>query len=166
MAYHVRFLNTTDFYPKPLFDINKIVRLYSQLSPNSINDLSTVDTQEVISYFIDNIESKKYEYVVAVYKKDMYSDAEIVGIGTVLYENKLIHNFGICAHIEDVVVDADHQKKRLFTNIIKKIVQNCKKNGSYKVILNCDKKLEQTYMSLLKNEDQVVKTDCCVMAYL
>ena len=63
-------------------------------------------------------------------------------------------------------MDADHQKKRLFTNIIKKIVQNCKKNGSYKVILNCDKKLEQTYMTLLKNEDQVVKTDCCVMAYL
>ena len=87
MAYHVRFLNTTDFYPKPLFDINKIVRLYSQLSPNSINDLSTVDTQEVINYFIDNIESKKYDYAVAVYKRDMYSDVEIVGIGTVLYEN-------------------------------------------------------------------------------
>ena len=50
--YYVRYLNTTDFYPKPLFDINKIVRLYSQLSPNSINDLSTVDTQEVINYFI------------------------------------------------------------------------------------------------------------------
>tara|TARA_B100000927_G_C16399637_1_gene442808 strand:+ start:542 stop:1042 length:501 start_codon:yes stop_codon:yes gene_type:complete len=166
MAYHVRFLNITDFYPKPLFDIDKIIRLYSQLSPNSITDLSTVDTQEVINYFIDNIESNRYDYAVAVYKRDMYSDVEIVGIGTVLYENKLIHNLGICAHIEDVVVDAEHRKNRLFTNIIKLLVKECKKKGCYKMILNCNEKLQQTYLDVLRNEDINVKTDCCVMAYL
>ena len=72
-------------------------------------------------------------------------NGEIIGTGTLLFEQKLIHNFGIVAHIEDVVISENHRKQNYGKIIIDCLIEKAKENNCYKIILNCDNKLEKFY---------------------
>mmetsp|Transcript_18352 Transcript_18352/g.31805 ORF Transcript_18352/g.31805 Transcript_18352/m.31805 type:complete len:226 (-) Transcript_18352:49-726(-) len=62
---------------------------------------------------------------------------QIVATATVLFERKFSRNAGICAHIEDVVVDARYRGQKLGQALIIELVEICKELGCYKVILDC-----------------------------
>ena len=70
---------------------------------------------------------------------------EIIATGTLFFEQKLIHNFGTVAHIEDVVVSRRYRKQNYGKILIDSLVEKAKENNSYKVILNCDEKLKNFY---------------------
>jgi len=63
--------------------------------------------------------------------------SRIIGTITVLIEQKLIHNFGLVCHIEDVVVDAQYRKQGLGETLIKEAIQIADTHKCYKTILDC-----------------------------
>lgn len=64
-------------------------------------------------------------------------DEKVVGSTTLLIESKFIHNGGLVGHIEDVVVNKEHQGKRIGEKIMKYLINISKNRGCYKTILDC-----------------------------
>ena len=65
--------------------------------------------------------------------------------GTILFEKKFIHNFSIYAHIEDIIVKKEYQKNGYGKLLINNLVQVCKDEKCYKILLNCEEKLVKFY---------------------
>lgn len=61
----------------------------------------------------------------------------VVAVGTVLIERKLIHECGLVGHIEDIAVNKSQQGKKLGLRLIKALTAIGKQQGAYKVILDC-----------------------------
>lgn len=70
---------------------------------------------------------------------------EIIGTGTLLFEQKLIHNFGIVAHIEDVIISNNFRRQNYGKILIENLIKKAKEKTCYKVILNCDAEIEEFY---------------------
>ncbi len=64
----------------------------------------------------------------------------VVATGTILVEQKLIHNYGIVGHIEDIVVDDTYRGYGLGKIMIQYLSDIGKDLQCYKCILNCDDK--------------------------
>jgi len=75
-------------------------------------------------------------------------DGKIVGSTTLLIETKFIHNGGKVGHIEDVVVDKNHQRKGIGEKIIKYLLKYAKDMGCYKTILDCAEDVKPFYEKL------------------
>ena len=104
---------------------------------NKINN--TVITKEYFNNFINNILNKFHNIYVLEQKKN------IIGFGTLILEHKLTHNGCIMAHIENIIIDENHRNKGFGNFLIKELIDICKKEKCYKVILNCDSNLEKFY---------------------
>ena len=81
--------------------------------------------------FINNL-SNKHIIIVIEYNN------KIVGTGTLIIENKLIHNMGLVGHIEDVVIHNNHRKLGYGKKIINELINICIQSNCYKIILNCN----------------------------
>lgn len=75
-------------------------------------------------------------------------DNKIVGCGTILYEQKLIHNYGIVAHIEDVVISNNHKNKNYGSLLMEFLMDKAKEKACYKIILNCEQTIKPFYEKL------------------
>ncbi|CAI6007810.1 unnamed protein product [Closterium sp. NIES-65] len=64
----------------------------------------------------------------------------VVGTGTLLTELKVLRSCGKVGHIEDIVVHSSMRGKHLGHRIIQTLTDIAKKQGCYKVILDCDEK--------------------------
>ncbi len=62
---------------------------------------------------------------------------KIVGTGTILIENKIIHDMGRVGHIEDIVIDSETRGGGLGKLMINYLIEIAIKNECYKVILDC-----------------------------
>lgn len=62
----------------------------------------------------------------------------VVATATLVVEKKFIRRGGVCGHIEDVATHRDHQNKGYATRLLQHIIAEAKKEGCYKVILDCD----------------------------
>ena len=102
--------------------------------------LTTLDSLKQAS----NIETKKAEeifekinstpdYTIAVAELE----GRVVGATTLLIEQKFIHNGGLVGHIEDVVVDKNHQGQKRGEKIMKFLLEIANERGCYKTILDC-----------------------------
>lgn len=110
----------------------EILNLLNQLTDSQVFDENR---------FINIIYSLNDNHNIFVYLEDN----KIVGIITLLIEQKLIRNGACVAHIEDLVVD----KNYLNRGIAKKLINFCFEKISclncYKTILNCSKELKCFY---------------------
>jgi len=61
----------------------------------------------------------------------------IVGMGTLIVENKFLHHCGKVGHIEDIVVDDAMRGKRFGQRIIDTLKSVAESTGCYKVLLDC-----------------------------
>ena len=61
----------------------------------------------------------------------------IIGAGSVFFEHKFVASIGLCAHIEDIVVDKSYRGKNLGRRIIDLLKAIAQVNGCYKIILDC-----------------------------
>ena len=86
-------------------------------------------------------------------------DGKVVGIITILYEQKLIYNGSKIVHIEDLVVDKNYQNRGIASSLINFCLENINKEDNYKIILNCSEELERFYnnFGLIKKNIQMVK---------
>ena len=108
----------------------KYFSLLSQLT--SANILSKEKFQNIFNQIKDNV------FVIE-------EDGKIVASGTLLIEQKFIHDGGLVAHMEDIVVDQDYRKKGYGYQIISFLINVAKEMGCYKIIADCHETLLNFY---------------------
>lgn len=113
-----------------------VIELLSQLTIISKNKISKLR----FNTFIRNL-VKNHNHTIFVIE----DKSQIIAIGTLLVELKLIHNFGKVGHIEDIVVHKNYRKKGIGAQMIEHLVKLAQLNGCYKTILDCDPKNEIFY---------------------
>lgn len=74
-------------------------------------------------------------------------DDRPVAIGSVVVERKLIHNGGRVAHLEDISVREDYQRRGLGRQIVHRLLYYAREAGCYKAILDCKPELVPFYES-------------------
>ena len=113
---------------------DQIIYILSQLS-----DTENISSSQLLE-FICNKSNDHLIYIC----KDIPKN-KLVGIITIFIENKLIHNLGKVAHIEDLVVDKEERNKGIAEILINKCIDYAKSKNCYKIILNCNKNLIKFY---------------------
>jgi len=88
---------------------------------------------EKFNDIFNNLDNNTYIYVIEY-------DEKIIASGTLLIEQKFIHGGGKVGHIEDVIVDQKIRGEGLGRKITNYLVEEAKKQGCYKTILNCSHK--------------------------
>jgi glucosamine-phosphate N-acetyltransferase len=95
-------------------------------------------TEEIFIETLQKINNNSTIYVIEFNK-------ELIATATILYEYKFIHNISISAHIEDVCVKEKYRKNKIGKKIIDYLIEKAKNKKCYKIILDCDEKLENFY---------------------
>jgi glucosamine-phosphate N-acetyltransferase len=72
----------------------------------------------------------------------------VIGTATLVLEQKFIHKGGKIGHIEDVAVHPNSRHLRVGSALIRHAVEQARKFGCYKVILNCYDRLVPFYERL------------------
>jgi glucosamine-phosphate N-acetyltransferase len=121
--YIIRKLNIND-YEKYLYLINQF--------------RATTFTNETYKNILSKIENNSTIWVVD------YNN-ELIGTTTIIYEYKFIRNIVKLAHIEDVCIDEKYRNKGIGNLLINYVVNEAIKENCYKIILDCDEKLENFY---------------------
>jgi glucosamine-phosphate N-acetyltransferase len=70
---------------------------------------------------------------------------KIVASASILLEQKFIHEGGIVAHLEDVVVDKEYRGNQLGKKLIANILEKAQESGAYKIIADCKPELVSFY---------------------
>jgi glucosamine-phosphate N-acetyltransferase len=73
------------------------------------------------------------------------NNSEIIAIGTIIYEEKFIHNIGLVGHIEDICVKSKYRKLGLGKKIVEHLLQEAKNKNCYKIILDCSEENKKFY---------------------
>jgi glucosamine-phosphate N-acetyltransferase len=79
--------------------------------------------------------------------KEAGKPASIVATSSILIESKFLHCGSKVGHIEDVVVDKDARGSGLGQKIVEHCIEYARKNGCYKVILDCSNKNVPFYIN-------------------
>ena len=126
----IRHIESNDFYKNYL-------SLISELSPVLSTHYSFFNKH--IQNIIDN--PNHFIYVIEY-------DNKIIASITILFEQKIIHNFKKVCHIEDLVVKKEFRRKNIAKQLINHCILLAKNNNCYKIILNCHKSLIPFYNKL------------------
>lgn len=129
-GYQLRPIETTD-YKKGALEVLKNL--------TTVGEISEEEFSTLVGTWQHNPEI--YHTYVIVNAKD-----RVVTIGSIIIEAKLIHHCGKVGHIEDIAVNSDEQGKRLGLTLIRYLLAVGKRNGCYKVILDCDPENEGFYI--------------------
>jgi len=110
-----------------------------------LEHLTTVNPEKIdvntFTAFVDKLNDSHAVYVL----EDSINNV-VVGTVTLFIEDKIIHNMGKVAHIEDVVVDPKYRCANLGKTLIKKITEIAKNAKCYKIILDCLENNEDFYI--------------------
>jgi len=112
------------------------------ISLDSLRQASNIDKKSAEKIFDKINQNPDHVIVVAI------MDKRIVGSATLLIETKFIHNGGKVGHIEDVVVNKEHQGKGIGEKIIKFLLKYAEELGCYKTILDCADEVKPFYEKL------------------
>lgn len=77
------------------------------------------------------------QYLIIVWENT--DSGRIVACGSIIIENKFIHDGHNVWHIEDIVISKGYKRIWLGTHLIKLLVELWKRQSCYKVILDCTK---------------------------
>ena len=126
-----------NIYPIQAFKERKdeILNLLSQLTSAPIYDDAKFNN------IINNLNNTHKIFVY--FEKD-----KIVGMITLLLEQKLIRDGAYVAHIEDLVVDKDHRGMGIANKLINYCIELSSRYNTYKIILDCDIKLQKFYQKM------------------
>lgn len=84
---------------------------------------------------------------------------KIIGSITILIEQKIIHNFGRAAHIEDLYIDENYRKKNIGSQLIQAAIDYSQQQKCYKIILDASDTLTKFYNKngFIRKESQFVQ---------
>jgi glucosamine-phosphate N-acetyltransferase len=102
--------------------------------------------------FVNNLSNKHIIIVIE-------DNNKIIGTGTLLIENKVIHNMGLVGHMEDIVIHNNYRKQGLGKKIIDELINISIQSNCYKIILDCNEKNVNFYQNsgFKQKEIQMVK---------
>ena len=109
---------------------------------DSLKQASDIETKKAEEIF-EKINSTP-DYTIAVAELE----GRVVGATTLLIEQKFIHNGGLVGHIEDVVVDKNHQGQKIGEKIMKFLLDIANEQGCYKTILDCTDDVKLFYVKM------------------
>ena len=69
----------------------------------------------------------------------------VIASGSMVIEQKFIHNLSKVAHIEDIVVDREYSGRGLGRKLVQYLINEARDAGCYKVILDCDESVVGFY---------------------
>lgn len=118
---------------------DELINLYSCFGKLDKDILSMERLCEIINKIKNNS-----NYEIFLYCDNLQN---ILGAITCIIEQKIIHNGGLVLHIEDFVVKKENRKTHVGNCLIDYVTEYAKKNNCYKVILDCNNKLEKYYES-------------------
>ena len=102
--------------------------------------LKLVDGENPVSAIVSELNN--YHNIFLILNKD---NKKIIGMVTLLIEQKLIHGGKSVAHIEDLVVDSEYRG----LGVGRQLLEFCKtyacKYDCYKIILDCNNETKQFY---------------------
>ncbi|CCD26104.2 glucosamine 6-phosphate N-acetyltransferase NDAI_0G03270 [Naumovozyma dairenensis CBS 421] len=107
-------------------------------------------TREQFESIVDYWNSVQMYHDKSIYKYnpsvivDVNTD-EVAAVGNIILEQKLIHEGGICGHIEDIAVSKNHQGKKLGKALLGYLSDLGFQSGCYKIILDCNEKNVKFY---------------------
>jgi len=117
------------------FNLDKRVEILNLLS--QLTSCFLIDKER----FDNIVYNLKDNHNIYIYIKDN----KVVGIITLLIEQKLIHNGACVAHIEDLVVDKEYSGQGIARELINYCLSKLSSDCHYKVILNCSEELKRFY---------------------
>lgn len=125
-----------------IFNINNHIDKKEQIMEllNQLTSCPVLDSNRFCN-IINNLHNNHNIYVYI-------KDDRVVGIVTLLIEQKLIHNGSCVAHIEDLVVDKNHQKQGIARELVNFCLNQLSTDKHYKIILNCSTELKEFYQKL------------------
>ena len=130
-------INECDFSIRHVDDsdiTNVYIKLLGQLTViNSLDKTKTFD-------YLRSLGKNHAVFIIEDYEMN-----KLVASGTILIENKLIHDNGKVGHIEDIIVDKDYRGYGLGKKIIDFLSDYAKTEGCYKCILDCSDDNVQFY---------------------
>ena len=88
--------------------------------------------------YIDTLPSNIHMFCIC-------EDSTVIGVGTIMIEQKIIHNFSKVGHIEDIVIDSNYNGRGYGKNLIIFLTNFARQEGCYKVILDCSQKVKGFY---------------------
>ena len=102
--------------------------------------------------FINNLSNKHIIIVIE-------DNNKIIGTGTLLIENKVIHNMGLVGHVEDIIIHNNYRKLGLGKKLIDELINISIQSSCYKIILDCNEKNVNFYQNsgFTQKEIQMVK---------
>ena len=114
------------------------------------------DDYEKYKYLINGFRSSEFtisDFLCTMKKIQTNSDIwiiendsnEFMATGTILYEEKFIHNISLYAHIEDIYVENKYRKNGIGKILVEHLVNEAKNKKCYKIILDCNESLESFY---------------------
>ena len=119
----------------------QMIDLYAQLS----------ECKSISTNIFLHIIQKEFIFV----KVNEYN--EILGTITILLEQKIIHNGGMVAHVEDLVVDEVSRNQQIGKQLLEYAIVFARKQKCYKIILNCDETVQGFYekCGFVRKENQM-----------
>ena len=126
-------INIASIYLSPSI-YEQILELYNAFGIIDKNILTYERFNEIVSSYPSN-------HNVFVY----VSNEIIIGVITLLIEQKFIHNAKCVGHIEDFVVKKEYRSTNVGKELIDYVINYSKKNNCYKIILDCNNGLELYY---------------------
>ncbi len=97
--------------------------------------------EEAVDVFRKRMRQKIMTYV-ALY------EGKIVGTASLLIEPKFINSGGVVGHIEDVAVHQAYQQHGVGAKLVRHLLDVCRNEKCYKVILDCAEKVIPFYEKL------------------
>ena len=110
------------------------------LSALTVVDLTPEQAREVYKKIVDN---PVYNIFVAE-----LPDGQVVGTVMFLVTQRFIHQGGKVGHIEDMAVKREFQRKGIGSTLMRAAIEEARKRGCYKIILDCAERNVPFYENL------------------
>lgn len=128
-------------------NIRNLLRVLEQLSPlksltSFCQPIANID--EIRHYLLNSENCTFNKKTILVVKFENV----IIGTGSVLIEEKLIHNMGRVSHIEDIVIDIEYRGLGLAKLLMIQLIKFSKKQDCYKIILDASDNIKGFYEKL------------------
>ncbi len=120
---------------RPMVDVRIRMLFGSDLSNGFLEVLSTLS--EVNLTVVEAGEVLRERLRTGIQTFVALTGDRVVGTASFLMEKKFIHGGSYVGHIEDVAVHPDFQGLGIGKSLVRRIQQEARKAGCYKVILNC-----------------------------
>ena len=103
----------------------------------TLSNLSTIGdvSREKFLDILEKME-KRGEYFVFVAELD----GQVVGTATLMLQQLFAHSGGRVGHIENVVTRKGFEGQGIGTRLMERLIEECKSQGCYKMILSSDEK--------------------------